>query len=235
MKLEAITLKEERDLFSLNENEPMEYGCIGHLRGDFGGSGKEYYSTWFDHTCKHLNDAKCKAIGNTIIRTLNSDGNVMSSRSDMYNFCHPREDCKIDGIYENMTWGFRIFTEDYAFYLKCTPVCGDYNFYLYVYDKNMLLDKLANERGLPRYCYSYLPTEQRKARIDFAENGYLPLGEEYDGVSVVELNNGLGVSPAQVQAMKCGSMFGWNVPAAYPKNYDKYGHLLKKRDEREER
>ena len=39
-----------------------------------------------------------------------------------------------------MTWGFRIFTEDYAFYLKCTPVCGDYNFYLYVYDKNMLLD-----------------------------------------------------------------------------------------------
>ena len=59
MKLEAITLKEERELFSLNENEPMEYGCIGHLRGDFGGSGKEYYSTWFDHTCKHLNDAKC--------------------------------------------------------------------------------------------------------------------------------------------------------------------------------
>ena len=50
MKLEAITLKEERELFSLNENEPMEYGCIGHLRGDFGGSGKEYYSTWFDHT-----------------------------------------------------------------------------------------------------------------------------------------------------------------------------------------
>ena len=157
MKLEAITLKEERELFSLNENEPMEYGCIGHLRGDFGGSGKEYYSTWFDHTCKHLNDAKCKAIGNAIINTLNSDGNVMSSRSDMYNFCHPREDCKIDGIYENMTWGFRIFTEDYAFYLKCTPVCSDYNFYLYVYDKNMLLDtSLKSSVGLFSSKQSFL-------------------------------------------------------------------------------
>ena len=62
------------------------------------------------------------------------------------------------------------------------------------------------EQGFTLTDETYLPTEERKARIDFAENGYLPLGEEYDGVSVTELNNGLGVSPAQVQAMKCGSM-----------------------------
>ena len=45
----------------------------------------------------------------------------------------------------------------------------------------------------------------------------------------------MGVTPAQAEAMLAGSMFGWNVPAANPKNYDKDGKLLKKKLKREER
>ena len=45
MKLEAITLKEERELFSLNENEPMEYGCIGLNLVDNGNGTFSYAET----------------------------------------------------------------------------------------------------------------------------------------------------------------------------------------------
>ena len=46
MMLESVKLKEERQLFFAIENETRDYGCIGHLRGDFG-SGKEFWTTWF--------------------------------------------------------------------------------------------------------------------------------------------------------------------------------------------
>ena len=41
------------------------------------------------------------------------------------------------------------------------------------------------------------------------------------------MNRKLGVTKGQAEAMKTGSMFGWKVPAADPKNYDENGKLVK--------
>ena len=91
----------------------------------------------------------------------------------MYNYCRAMPDCKIPHLYGDQ-WGFRILTRDYALYLRCIPKPCDYNFYVFCYDKEMLMNKLAKDRGLPRYCYAYLPTTHEEIRIDFAESGYIP-------------------------------------------------------------
>jgi hypothetical protein len=39
------------------------------------------------------------------------------------------------------------------------------------------------------------------------------------------LNAALRVTPAQVQAMVAGSMFGWSCPGADPNNYDERGEF----------
>ena len=40
------------------------------------------------------------------------------------------------------------------------------------------------------------------------------------------LNDAMRVTKAQSAAMLAGSMFGWDVPAADPKNYDENGHPI---------
>ena len=103
---------------------------------------------------------------------------------------------------------------------------GETNFSLAVYDREKLFDYLARNRCLPRYCYSYLRTEKTEIRIDFGERGYTPYRPQGNGRAANEMNRELGISPAQVSAMEAGSMFGWNVPAADPKQYDEMGKLL---------
>ena len=83
MMLESVKLKEERQLFFAIENETRDYGCIGHLRGDFG-SGKEFWTTWFPHTCHELNDEHFKTIFDAVINELRSEGQHRDSVRQPY-------------------------------------------------------------------------------------------------------------------------------------------------------
>ena len=91
------------------------------------------------------------------------------------------------------------------------------------------MKKLAEERALPLYCYGYLPTTGEEIRIDFATSGYTPYRKLKSDKDVKEINREIGVTPAQAEAMKVGSMFGWNVPGADPKSYDEKGKPISPR------
>ena len=63
--------------------------------------------------------------------------------------------------------------------------------------------------------------------IKRGESGYYPskwdTGDKERNVELAdELNENLGVTPIQRQAMEVGSMAGWDVPGADPKRYE--GH-----------
>ena len=61
--------------------------------------------------------------------------------------------------------------------------------------------------------------------IKRGESGYDPskwdTGDKEQNVELADkLNENLGVTPAQRQAMEIGSMAGWDVPGADPSNYE---------------
>ena len=85
---------------------------------------------------------------------------------------------------------------------------------------------------LPDRCYSVLDSTGEIIIIQKGEKGYYHIehndnSREENRQRVDEINAKAGITRAQEEAMKAGSMFGWAVPAADPKNYDADGKLLK--------
>ncbi len=86
--------------------------------------------------------------------------------------------------------------------------------------------------GLPEKCYAVLPSGDEIIIVKKGESGYYhtdKYGHDRAEALVIvnECNESGGVSKAQAAAMLAGSMFGWEVPAADPKNYDEQGQPIK--------
>ena len=74
-------------------------------------------------------------------------------------------------------------------------------------------------------CFSTLPSTGQLICIKRGESGCYPsewdTGDKIKNVDLADdLNEKLGVTPAQRQAMEIGSMAGWTAPGADPKNYE---------------
>ena len=86
--------------------------------------------------------------------------------------------------------------------------------------------------GLPERCYAVLPSGDEIITIKHGEDGYFHTGKyghdrAHAQAIVDEYNEQINVTKAQAAAMLAGSMFGWEVPAADPKNYDEQGQPIK--------
>ena len=88
--------------------------------------------------------------------------------------------------------------------------------------------KNFNSSALPEHCYAVLPGSGQLIEVRRGEKGYYPCAystsdREYNKVLANYFNAHEGISKAQAAAMLAGSMFGWETPAADPKNYDEQG------------
>ena len=138
MTLEPVQTKAEELLFFSDNEHDADLGCIGHLRMDFGSSGKEFHTTWFPHACSDKMTPTRSAKFDDFINNLRED--ILNDRDGMRKYCRDKDEARnMHGISEDC-WGFRAFDGGTAFYLRCNPQAGDYDGYCYVYDRNTLME-----------------------------------------------------------------------------------------------
>ena len=131
--------------FSRSEVQDKAAGCIGHLRGDFG-SGKQFFTTWWPHQDDRLNTPAFKAdIDRTVNWLREQPDSPLHDFDTMKRFCGRFErSCAIKGTMIP-SYAFMAKTKRYVHMIRCTPVKGDYQFYIYCYQRKPF-EKIRSEQ-----------------------------------------------------------------------------------------
>lgn len=119
--------------YSQDEEQDKALGCVGHLRIDFGREDMGFWHTWHPHNDNRLNTEEFKAELDKVVHELREHG-PLKSRANMAYFCIDQGAEPLDGN-EHPQYGFTTESEHYKYCLRCNPSKGDYNGYLYIYDK----------------------------------------------------------------------------------------------------
>lgn len=168
--IRPIKLEEIPFSYTQSQNDNIESGCIGFLRGDFDTSGKGFYTTWEDKV-KFLKTDEFKREFDDVINSLRFGyGELLKDRSSLSAYCHNNPDGVIEGNYTK-EYGFRVDTDEHSYILRCNPTKGDYNFYVYAYDRETF-EKHLNEIGgkdmgteeLKSTLYDMMHAEQQNYR-----------------------------------------------------------------------
>lgn len=307
MTFRPMTPTERMYSYTQSQQLIMQTGCIGHLRGDFGSTGEQFFTSWDDHRADLKSDAFKQEFDEVIdaLRKNKSHGCVLKSRKDLLSACAKTPDSSFGNGRE---YGFRADTEHYSYMFRLNPGKGEYNIYCYCYLKQWLdrhmkhaekgirfitpdykeLFRIADgdsiryytaggevrqptcryiddyhfetvspgfgdlyhicefaekyqshnctgiiplRKSLPDKCFSYLESTGEMIVITKGEKGYTPTGTYPQNSSpkagAFAINEANGVSRAQEAAMVAGSMFGWDVPAADPRNYNENGEPIR--------
>ena len=110
----------------------------------------------------------------------------------------------------------------------------------YLYNNREFAEWLKRHEGsvipmrstLPDSCYCVLPGSDEIIIVKKGESGYYRTDkyghDRADALDIVDDCNRIArITKAQSEAMLAGSMFGWDTPAADPKNYDEQGQPIK--------
>ena len=90
MTIRAMKPDERNYSYTQEKSVQKNTGCIGHLRGDMGRSGEEFYTSWDDHEAS-LKTETFKSEFNSIVNALRKDeryGLLLSSRKTLVLPCN---------------------------------------------------------------------------------------------------------------------------------------------------
>ena len=127
--------------YSQDPEQDKKTATVGHLRLDFGSSGREFWTTWWPHSKDALTVPAFKAELDSLVNRLRNCG-PLKDRAAMCACCDAHGESKGNFIIE---------TERYRYCLRCEPVPGNYDGYLYAYDKRqqeLNLQQEAPQEGM---------------------------------------------------------------------------------------
>ncbi|MCB6875815.1 hypothetical protein LIZ94_20585, partial [Flavonifractor plautii] len=130
--------REEASLFYSDDQTDRSLGTVGHVRIDFGSSGKGFYHTWRPHNGEQFNTPKFKEALQQFVDAVREDG-PLKDLSSMGKFCRQNGGAITE---DGRSYGYLAEMGDYRFCLRCTPSPGEYQCYLYCYDlRQQTLDR----------------------------------------------------------------------------------------------
>jgi len=126
--------EDEAGLFYSQPNEAdAQNAVVGHLRMDFGSSGKEFWSTWWPHNGDELNTPEFKTEFDGLINELRKYG-PLENLPAMVLYCADRDKARLNGG-AGYDYGFVAESDNHKYFIRCRPMRGDYNGYVYAQDK----------------------------------------------------------------------------------------------------
>ena len=181
--------------FAQTPEQDAQMGAIGHVRMDFGGSGKEFWHSWHPRGREELNSPEFKAELQRVVDTLRET--VLKDLSSMQRFCSENGGDISGGWSQN--YGYVVETEHYEYCLRCNPVKGDYQAYLSCYDLNEQKINHAypfcsSRNGRLRFCHTSLlqlpqsrvdPGERLHSRIQIGELHFAHVRQHCQLVEIV--------------------------------------------------
>jgi hypothetical protein len=144
LTVKAATEREQRYCFS-DEQAPHEKAVLGHLRIDYGSSGKQFYTTWWPHQAELKTDAFVAEFDNVVNALKKTE--LMGNFENMRRACYHYPEARIRFQFGE-EYAFRADTKDYTYFLRCIPRKGDYNHYLVAYNAKLLKKIQGREHGV---------------------------------------------------------------------------------------
>ena len=129
---------EQHSMFYSDCEPALRNACVGHLRMDFG-SGNEFYTSWWENRYD-LNVQQFRDEFDGVMSALRKVG-LLKNRNEMQRYCATHRSLNLDESY-----GFSIETDDHLFLLRCRPECGNYDCYMYCYNKREMRMRQSQEQ-----------------------------------------------------------------------------------------
>ena len=163
--------------FFRNNKAEQTKGLVGYLRGDFGKDGNEFHHTWFNNSEK-LNNDKFKEDFDKIMETLRE--RLLTDREWMRSVAYNHPETKI-ASQSTSSYGMFVETERYEYDIRTITEDGNYDFYIYCYDKNFQEPQYLNGKRFRDENGKLTEKVEEIAKKTFAEaRNYYINGDRYE-------------------------------------------------------
>lgn len=96
--LRPLTVPERKYTYAQSSQLQGQTGNIGYLRGDFGSSGDQFYTTWFDTRPQWKSDEFKRDLDDVINALRSEEYGLLQSRSQMVRYGRENKESEMQGL-----------------------------------------------------------------------------------------------------------------------------------------